>query len=424
MTKNNPWHQAKQQLAKSARHIRLDPLIHANPTEPERIIQVHLPLLKDNGEVINLQGYRVQHNSYKGPYKGGLRFHPDVSMDEVKALAFWMTMKTALIDIPFGGGKGGITIDPKTLTGAELERLTRLFTKRIAHAIGPDKDIPAPDVNTNATIMEWIADEYSKQVGEKTPAVVTGKPIGKGGSQGRTEATGLGGVYVLTDVVKRMDLDPKNLTVALQGFGNVGYYAAFFLKQNGFKVVALSDSKSGIYIPSGIESLEQMQQCKEKNGSLAECYCLGTVCDISFKKQLKGRNITSEQILTLPVDIIVPAALNTVITKENAEKIKAKIILEMANGPTTTKADEILEKNHITVIPDILANAGGVAVSYFEWYQNIHHQSWSKDDVFEKLKRKMLRATDAVWKTMQEQKMSMRDAAYITALRQFENKNN
>jgi glutamate dehydrogenase/leucine dehydrogenase len=422
--KYNPWLQAKEQLAKSARHIHLDPLIHAYLTEPERIIQVHLPLRLDNGEVITFQGYRVQHNSYKGPYKGGLRFHPDVSMDEVKALAFWMTMKTALIDIPFGGGKGGITIDPKTLTNPELERLTRLFTKRITHAIGPDKDIPAPDVNTNPTIMEWIADEYSKQVGEKTLAVVTGKPIGKGGSQGRTEATGLGGVYVLSEVVRRMGLEPKNLTVALQGFGNVGYYASYYLKQKGFTVVALSDSKSGIYVPSGIESPELIRQCKEKSGSLAGCYCFGSDCDIRFKQQLKGQNITPEEILTLPVDIIVPAALNTVITKTNAEDIKAKIILEMANGPTTTKADEILEKKHITVIPDILANAGGVAVSYFEWYQNIHHEEWSKNDVFEKLKRKMLKATDAVWKTMQEQKTTMRDAAYITALREFENKSN
>lgn len=424
MIKNNPWLQAKEQLAKSAKHIGLDPLIHANLSEPERIIQVHLPLRKDNGEVITLKGYRVQHSSYKGPYKGGLRFHADVSIDEVKALAFWMTMKTALIDIPFGGGKGGITIDPKTLTEPELERLTRLFTKRIAHAIGPDKDIPAPDVNTNPRIMEWIADEYSKQVGEKTPAVVTGKPISKGGSQGRTEATGLGGVYVLIDVVKRLGLDPNKLSVAIQGFGNVGYYAAYFLVQNGFNVVALSDSKSGIYIPSGIKSVEQIQKYKEKNGSLAGCFCIGENCDIHNKKQVQGKDISPEHVLTLPVDIIVPAALNTVITKSNAENIKAKIILEMANGPTTTKADEILERKHITVIPDILANAGGVAVSYFEWYQNIHHESWNKEEVFSKLKTKMLKATDAVWKTMQTQKTSMRDAAYITALKEFEDKRN
>ncbi|HVA96800.1 MAG TPA: Glu/Leu/Phe/Val dehydrogenase [Candidatus Acidoferrales bacterium] len=419
MATNNPWHQAKKQLDKTAAHINLDPLTHAYLAEPERVIEVHLPLRKDNGEVITFKGYRVQHNSHKGPYKGGLRFHPEVSMDEVKALAFWMTMKTALVDIPFGGGKGGITIDPKTLTEPELERLTRLFIKRLAHAIGPDKDIPAPDVNTNAKIMSWIVDEYSKHVGKKTPAVVTGKPIGKGGSQGRTEATGLGGAYVLIDLVKRMGLSPKDLTVAVQGFGNVGYYVAYFLQQQGFKVVALSDSKGGIYIPNGVAPIEQIQKCKEEKGYLAGCYCVGSVCDIRYKKKVNGKDISPSEILTLPVDIIVPSALNTVITEKNARDIQAKIILEMANGPTTTEADEILEKRNITVIPDILANAGGVAVSYFEWYQNIHDEKWSKEDVFAKLKTKMLKATDAVWKTMHEYHTSMRDAAYITALNKF-----
>ncbi|HWY80153.1 MAG TPA: Glu/Leu/Phe/Val dehydrogenase [Candidatus Sulfotelmatobacter sp.] len=422
MIKNNPWQQAKEQLAKTARYIDLDPLVHAYLSEPERVIEVHLPLRKDNGEVATFKGYRVQHNSYKGPYKGGLRFHPEVSMDEVKALAFWMTMKTALINIPFGGGKGGITIDPKTLSEPELERLTRLFTRRLAHAIGPDKDIPAPDVNTNPKIMAWIVDEYSKQVGKNTPAVVTGKPINKGGSLGRTEATGLGGTYVLLEIVKRMKLNPKDLTVAVQGFGNVGYYIAYFLQQQGFKIVALSDSKGGIYITSGIASVEQIQKCKEEKGHLAGCYCIGSVCDVTYKKQVQGRDISSEQLLTLPVDIIVPSALGNVITKKNADAIKAKIILEMANGPTTTLADDILQKRNITVIPDILANAGGVAVSYFEWYQNIHNKSWSKEEIFKKLKSKILDATDAVWKAQQEYHTSMRDAAYITALKQFENK--
>jgi len=286
MQKNNPWQQAKEQLTKSAHHIDLDPLIHAYLTEPERVIEVNVALRKDDGSVAKFKGYRVQHNSHKGPYKGGLRFHPDVSLDEVKALAFWMTMKTALVDIPFGGGKGGISIDPKTLTEPELERLTRLFTRRLAHAIGPDKDIPAPDVNTNAKIMEWISDEYGKHTGKKTPAVVTGKPIGRGGSQGRTEATGLGGAYVLMEVVKHMGLDPKNLTVAVQGFGNVGYHIAYFLQEYGFNIVALSDSKGGIYIPNGVAKIEQVQRCKEEKGYLAGCYCVGSVCDIRYKKQV------------------------------------------------------------------------------------------------------------------------------------------
>lgn len=433
MAKNNPWHQAKEQLAKTATYIDMDPLIHAYLTEPERIIQVHLPLRKDNGEVVTFKGYRVQHNSYKGPYKGGLRFHPEVTIDEVKALSFWMTMKNALIGVPFGGGKGGITIDPKTLSEPELERLTRLFTRRLAHAIGPDKDIPAPDVNTNAKIMSWIVDEYEKYLKSQksnlkntkdyAQAVVTGKPLSHGGSEGRTEATGLGGSYVLIDIIRRLRLSPKDLTVAVQGFGNVGYYVAYYLQKHGFKVVAISDSKGGIYVPSGIKNVEQILACKKSNGHLQDCYCIGSTCGKHYKEKVQGKDITPEKLLTLPVDIVIPAALNTVITEKNAADIKAKIILEMANGPTTPEADKILEQKHVTVIPDILANAGGVAVSYFEWYQNIHHETWSKKEVFEKLKTKMLKATDAVWKTQKEYHASMRDAAYITALKKFEEKN-
>jgi glutamate dehydrogenase/leucine dehydrogenase len=422
MIKKNPWIQAKRQLAKTANHIKLDPFIHAYLTEPEKIIHVHLPLRRDNGEIVTFEGYRVQHNSYRGPYKGGIRFHPEVDLDEVKALSFWMTMKTALVDVPFGGGKGGIAIDPKTLTEPELERLTRLFTKRLSHAIGPDKDIPAPDVNTNAKIMEWIANEYGNLTGKKTPAVVTGKPIEQGGSQGRTEATGLGGALVLREIVKRKRLDPKNLTVAVQGFGNVGYYVAYYLQKFGFKIVALSDSKGGIYIPSGIESIEQAEKFKEEKGFLAGCYCVGSVCDIKYKKRLLGKDIKPADVLTLPVDIVIPAALDTVITEKNADKVQAKIILEMANGPTTIEADDLLDQKDVTIIPDILANAGGVAVSYFEWYQNVHNEKWTKEDVFEKLEKKMLTATELVRKTMKEQHVSMRDAAYIAALKKFEEK--
>lgn len=420
MKHTNQWQQAKEQLAKTAKTIQLDPLLHAHLSEPERVIEVSLPLQKDNGDVMTVKGYRVQHNSHRGPYKGGLRFHPEVEMDEVKALAFWMTMKTALVDIPLGGGKGGISIDPKTLSEAELERLTRLFTRRIAHAIGPDKDIPAPDVNTNPKIMAWIADEYSKFVGGDTPAVITGKPLDKGGSQGRTEATGLGGTYVLLETVKRLKLNPQELTVAIQGFGNVGYYAAYFLQREGFNVVALSDSKGGIYIPGGVADVEQIEKCKEEKGYLAGCYCVGSVCDIRFKEQVKGKDITPEELLELPVDILIPAALGDVITEKNANKIKAKIILEMANGPTAAEADAILNKKGIAVIPDILANAGGVAVSYFEWYQNVHKENWTKEDVFAKLKQKMTKATNNVWQAMKEYECTMRDAAYITALKHLE----
>lgn len=420
MTNNNPWQRAQDQLQKVNEHLQLDPLLLAHLTEPERIIEVSLPFKKDNGDVHTVKGYRVQHNSHQGPYKGGIRYHPEVSMDEVKALAFWMTIKNAIIDVPFGGGKGGITIDPKILSEAELERLTRIFTRRLAHAIGPDKDIPAPDVNTNATIMAWIADEYSKLTGKHTPAVVTGKPVAKGGSLGRTEATGLGGFYALLEILKRKKLDPTKLTIAIQGFGNVGYYLAHFLQQRGMKVVAISDSKGGIYIPEGVADVEQIERCKKEKGYLAGCYCVGSVCDIRYKDKVNGQDITPEEILTLPVDIIVPAALENVITRDNAYQIKANIVLEMANGPTTIEADEILQAHNKTVIPDILANAGGVAVSYFEWYQNMHNEKWTQEQVFEKLEVKMTKAVDAVYETAQKHSVSLRDAAYLVALKRIE----
>jgi glutamate dehydrogenase/leucine dehydrogenase len=420
MKVDTQWQQAKKQLKKVAKRIDLDPMLLANLSEPERIIEVSLPLKMDNGDITTVKGYRVQHNSKNGPYKGGLRFHPEVSLDEVKALAFWMTMKTALVDIPFGGGKGGITIDPKLLSESELEALTRLFTRRIASSIGPSKDVPAPDVNTNPKIMSWIVDEYSKYMKTHTPAVVTGKPIEHGGSEGRTEATGLGGAYVLLELIKKMNLEPKKMTVAIQGFGNVGYYVAYFLQQYGFTIVAVSDSHGGIYIPSGIENIEQIERCKHKKGYLSGCYCVDSVCDLRFKEQLKGKDISSEEILELPVDILIPAALGGVINKDNVDKIQANIILEMANGPTTAEADEALKKRNVIVIPDILANAGGVAVSYFEWYQNVNNESWTKKDVFAKLKKKMMTSTDDVWRIKSEYETTMRDAAYIVALKQLE----
>lgn len=420
MSVTNPWLQAQRQLEKTGKQLKLDPLLLAHLLEPEKIIEVALPLRKDDGEVLTFKGYRVQHNSHHGPYKGGLRFHPKVSLDEVKALAFWMTMKTSLMKLPLGGGKGGITIDPKTLSESELERLTRLFTQRIANTIGPTKDIPAPDVNTNAKVMHWIQDEYSQIVGKPSPAVITGKPIEKGGSQGRTEATGLGGSFVLREVVKRMGLKPEELTVAVQGFGNVGRYVASFLQQQGFKIVALSDSKGGIYIPSGVAAIDQVERCKEQKGFLAGCYCVGSVCDIRYKDRVQGHDVTPEDVLRLPVDIIVPAALENVIREDNADKIQAKIVLEMANGPTTVGAEEILQKNGVTVIPDILANAGGVVVSYFEWYQNMHHESWTKEEVFTKLEKKMTKAVADVYDAMKTYNTSLRDAAYIVALQRLD----
>lgn len=420
--KNNPWQRALLQLRGAVRRTKIDPLLALRLENPDRVVEMSMPLRMDDGSARVFQGFRVQHNNIRGPYKGGLRYHSQVDMDEAKALAFWMTIKNAVVDVPFGGGKGGIAVNPKELSEGELERLTREFARKLAPVIGPDADVPAPDVNTNGKIMTWMNDEYMKLTGEKTGATFTGKPIerrlpaGRQGSEGRTEATGLGGSYVLQHFLKKQKLNPKNMTVAIQGFGNVGSYLARYLHEAGFKVVALSDSKGGLYVPGGIESIEAVEKCKEKRGMIAGCYCVGSVCDVSNKKVIGARDITSDEILTLPVDIIVPAALENAITEKNAKKIRASIILEMANGPTTLEADAILKKKGITVIPDVLANAGGVAVSYFEWEQNRKNKHWKKADVFVRLKKLMDDATDTVVNVAKKRKVSLREAAYITAV--------
>lgn len=422
------WERSKFQLREAAKKLSLDPLLAIMLSQQNRIIEVSLSLKMDNGNVKIFKGYRVQHSNISGPYKGGLRYHQDVSMDEVKALAFWMTMKNAVVDVPFGGGKGGIIVDPKTLSEKELENLTRIFTRGLSDTVGPYKDIPAPDLNTNPKIMGWIADEFRvqnlksgiKYRENELLGVVTGKPIEKGGSEGRVEATGFGGTQVLIAILKKLGKSPKGLRVAIQGFGNVGKYAAKFLQKEGFIIIALSDSKSGIYVEKGIPDVEKIQQCKEKKGLLAGCYCVGSVCSLENKKAMGGTDISARDILELPVDVLVPAALENVITKENAPRIKAKIILEMANGPTTKEADEILNKRGILVIPDILANSGGVAASYFEWYQNIHNEKWTRKEVLEKLRKKMKDAAGNALKFKDRHKVSFRSAAYMFALSQIE----
>lgn len=413
MDNNNPWFRAKRQLEKVSKHISLPPLLLARLSEPDRIITVSLPLKLDNGEIRTYEGYRVQHNNILGPYKGGLRYHPHVSMDEVRALAFWMSMKCSVVDIPMGGGKGGITVNPKELSENELKRLSKLFANRLTTTIGPTVDVPAPDVNTNSKIMSWMVDEYSRVVGKPTPAVITGKPINKGGSQGRTEATGLGGSYVLLQTLKKLKKNPKNMTVAVQGFGNVGYHIAYFLAKAGMKIVAVSDSKEGIYVQEGLNPKLTLA-CKQEKGILSGCYCVGSVCDLK-----KGRRITNEELLELKVDVLVPAALENVITEKNALNIQAKIILELANGPITDDADTILRKKKVMVIPDILANSGGVCTSYFEWYQNLHNEKWTKKEVFAKLKSQLVRVTNEVLSVENGYNVTMRDAAYILALRRI-----
>jgi len=418
----NPWLQAKKQLLKISQYVSLDPLLLIRLQEADRIITVSLPILLDNKQVVTFTGFRVQHNNILGPYKGGIRYHQQVSIDEVKALAFWMTMKCGVINIPFGGGKGGIVVNPKTLSENELKHLTKLFTKRLVGIIGPTIDIPAPDVNTNPKIMGWIVDEYSQEIKSQNAknksiyelsAVVTGKPIKQGGSPGRMEATGFGGGYVLLHVLKKLKKTRKNLTVAIQGFGNVGYNIAFFLEKEGFRIVAVSDSKEGIIVEKGLNPKTTLS-CKNKKGLLSGCYCIGSVCDLK-----NGRKISNEKLLELPVDILIPAALENAISEQNVKNIKAKTILEMANGGITSKANDILYAKNILVIPDILANAGGVCASYFEWYQNMRNQKWPKQEVLQKLKQKMEKATDEVFIQQRKHNVTLKDAAYILALKRI-----
>ncbi len=405
---NNPWARAQKQLHNAASHLNLEPLLRAKLEHPDRVIEVSIPIQMDNGAIEVFKGFRVQHNNIRGPYKGGLRYHPDVNMDEVRALAFWMTMKNAVVNVPFGGGKGGVAVNPKELSENELERLTREFTRKLVPLIGPHLDVPAPDVNTTGKIMSWIVDEYSTTVGKPSPAVVTGKPIEHGGSEGRTEATGLGGSFAFLSFLSKLGKTPKGLKVAIQGFGNVGSYLALYLEEAGCKIVAISDSKGGIYMQEGI-NVKAAMRYKEEKGALAG---------------FGGESVESDKVLELPVDIIVPAALENAITEHNAGNIKASIILEMANGPTTLEADEIVKQKGITAIPDILANSGGVAVSYFEWVQNISNERWSKDEVFKKLKEKMEDAADKVYATSVKHKVSLRTAAYMVALERLASSSN
>jgi glutamate dehydrogenase/leucine dehydrogenase len=342
--------------------------------KPQREIKVYLPLKRESGEIEIFEGYRIQHNNFLGPYKGGIRYFPEVNEDEIKTLAFLMTIKCALVGLPLGGAKGGIKVDPKILSEKELENLSREYVRKIYDFIGPDKDIPAPDVNTNAKIMDWMTDEYLKISNSKDiklKATFTGKSIQNDGSEGREEATGKGGEIILERFVEKMNLQ-KPLTVAIQGFGNVGYNLAKFLYQKGYKLVALSDSKGGIYSEEGFNP-ELVMECKKEKGTISGCYCVGSVCDSNL-----GRDISNEELLELDVDILIPAALENVITKENADRVKAKIILEMANNPLTEEADEILNKKGVIIIPDILANSGGVTVSYFEMLQNLNNENGAK----------------------------------------------
>ena len=377
---------------------------------PKSALEFSIPVRMDDGSLKMFTGYRVRYNDSRGPTKGGIRFHPNVTLDEVKALAFWMTLKCALVGIPFGGGKGGVIVDPKHLSRMEVERLSRGFVEQAVDVIGPETDIPAPDVYTNPMIMGWMMDEYSKIVRRFSPAVITGKPVSMGGSLGRDDATGRGGYYCIKELEKHRDWNPADITVAIQGFGNAGQHIAQLLHADGYRIVAVSDSKGGIYRQQGFD-VPSLITAKENTKRVQAVYCEGTVCEAVPAEQL-----TNDELLELDVDILIPAALENVIREDNANRIKAPVVVELANGPVTSKADPILTQHNVLVIPDILANAGGVTVSYFEWVQNKNGYYWPLEDVHQKLRAILSREFNAVYELMLENKIPMRVAAYAQAL--------
>jgi len=393
--------------------------------EPARVVEVEIPIKLKNGQTKVFQGFRSQHNNKLGPYKGGIRFHPQVTKEEVMALSLWMSLKCAVADLPYGGAKGGIIVNPKTLTEKELEDLSREYVRAIYEIIGADKDVPAPDVNTNPKIMSWMVDEYIKISKEKKVqipenilyATFTGKPDKDHGLAGRTEATGFGGVVVLKELVQRLNLKPENQTIAVQGFGNVGLYFAQFAADNGFKVVAVSDSKGAITEKNHqFKALDipLVLKCKKEKGIVSGCYCVGGVCDLA-----KGKPLTNEGLLELPVDILVPAALENVINKKNMKKIKAKIIIEMANGPVSYEAYEYLTKKGVVIVPDILANAGGVTGSYIEWKQNIENKKYKKGETLKMIEGIMELAFDNIWNEAINLKTHLKEASTIHALKKL-----
>lgn len=398
----NPFETAKKQIDMASKYLNLETGIIEKLKHTKRELIVHFPVKMDDGKVKIFTGYRVQHNITRGPAKGGIRYHPDVNLDEIRALAMWMSWKSSVVNIPFGGAKGGVQCNPKEMSINELEHLTRRFTWEISLMLGPEQDIPAPDVYTNPQVMAWIMDTYSILKGYSVPGVVTGKPIELGGSLGRFEATGRGVVITSLEALKYLNKSIEGATVAIQGCGNVGGVAARHFHRLGAKVIAISDSKGGLYNEKGL-NLERVLDCKARYS----CF----VCD---KKE--ETEITNQELLELDCDILVPAAIENQINKENASRIKAKIISEGANGPTTPEADEVLNDKGIFIVPDILANAGGVTVSYFEWVQNLQELIWSEEEVLDRLTRIMQRSFREVLEISQSRKIPMRTAALVLGI--------
>lgn len=398
----NPFESMMSRFDKAAEIIGLDESSYNVLKSPSKVVMVSLPVMMDSGKVQVFEGYRVVHNANLGPSKGGIRYSMDVNLDEVKALAAWMTWKCAVVGIPYGGGKGGIKCNPREMSKGELERLTRAYTSAMIDVFGPEKDIPAPDMGTGPQEMAWLMDEYSKIKGFSSPAVVTGKPLVLGGSLGRVEATGRGVMVTARSAMNKLGINPVGATCAVQGFGNVGSISAKLLASQGLKIVAISDVTGAYYNPEGINIEEALAYVKANGNTLS-----------GFKAQ----SITNNELLTLDVDVLVPAAMEDQITADNAEQIKAKLIVEGANGPTSWNADDILNRKGIMVVPDILANAGGVTVSYFEWVQNRLGYYWTEERVNRRADRTMKQAFDAVYAASQEHKVNMRIAAYIVAIR-------
>lgn len=405
----NPFQNAMSQLDKvvliNKAKIFSDEFI-TRLRQPDRDIRISIPVKMDNGSIKIFEGYRVEYNDTLGPYKGGIRYHQDTEINEVKALAFWMTLKCAVAGIPMGGGKGGITVNPKELSKGELERLSRGWVQKLSDILGPYKDVPAPDVNTTSEIMSWMNDEYQKITGDKTGAMITGKPLDKGGSEGRGTATAQGGFFVFEALKEELNLLGK-CKVVIQGFGNAGSYAALIWSKAGHSIIAISDSKGGIYNSNGLD-IEKLMEYKKNTGSLSD-----------FPESKK---ITNEELLEIECDLLIPAAFENQITIANADKVKAKVILELANGPITPEADEVLFNKGIPIVPDILANSGGVTVSYFEWDQNLKGEHWSEKEVFDKLQPILL---DSAKKTLEKSKESntdLRRGAFILALERIKEK--
>ena len=402
----NPFEIARKQVKTACDRLNADPAVYEILKSPQRVLEVTFPVKLDNGTVKTFTGYRSQHNNAVGPYKGGVRFHPNVNLDEVKALSIWMTIKCCVAGIPYGGGKGGITLDPRDCSEAELERIARAYSEAISPLIGEKIDIPAPDVNTNGKIMSWMVDAYENVVKKSAPGVFTGKPVEFGGSLARTEATGYGVNFAAVQALEKLGKDVKGATYAIQGFGNVGYHTGYYAHQSGAKVVAVSTVDVAIYNENGLDMEALFKEFQEKGFITNEAGY--------------GKEISNAELLALDVDVLAPCALENQLTSENAGKVRAKIVVEGANGPTTPEADAILRQNGVLVVPDILANCGGVVVSYFEWVQNLQGYYWEFDEVQEKETVVLRRAFRDIWNLAQEYDVDLRTASYMMSIRRVE----